>query len=82
VLDSVELHDDPQLKEWGYFWKMNHHEVGERILPGMPVKMRNVPELNYSYPPDVGQHNREIFRDLLGLSESEITSLMDQKVIY
>jgi CoA:oxalate CoA-transferase len=48
----------------------------------MPVKMRNVPELNYSYPPDVGQHNREIFRDLLGLSESEITSLIDQKVIY
>jgi benzylsuccinate CoA-transferase BbsF subunit len=82
VLDSVELHDDPQLKEWGYFWKMNHHEVGGRILPGMPIRMRNVPEFNYSYPPDVGQHNREIFGGVLGLSDAEINLLMGQKVIY
>ena len=61
---------------------MNHHEVGERILPGMPVNMSNVPGLNYSYPPDLGEHNREIFGGLLGLSDAEITSLMEQKVIY
>jgi crotonobetainyl-CoA:carnitine CoA-transferase CaiB-like acyl-CoA transferase len=62
--------------------KMAHHEVGERIIPGMPVKMSNVPELNYSMPPDVGQHNREIFGGLLGLSDAEIQTLMEQKVIY
>jgi crotonobetainyl-CoA:carnitine CoA-transferase CaiB-like acyl-CoA transferase len=82
VLDSVELHEDKHLWEWGYWWRMNHHEVGERILPGMPVKMRNVPELNYSYPPDLGQHNREVFGGLLGLSDAEIKILMDEKVIY
>jgi len=31
VLDSVEIHEDRHLWEWGYWWKMNHHEVGERI---------------------------------------------------
>jgi benzylsuccinate CoA-transferase BbsF subunit len=82
VLDSVELHEDRHLWEWGYWWKMNHHEVGERILPGMPVKMSNVPELNYSYPPDLGQHNREVFGGLLGLSDAEIKMLIDEKVIY
>jgi len=61
---------------------MNHQEVGERILPGMPVKMSNVPEPNYSYPPDLGQHNREIFGGLLGLSEAEIQLLIDEKVIH
>jgi benzylsuccinate CoA-transferase BbsF subunit len=82
VLDSVELHEDSHLWEWGYWRKMDHHEVGERIIPGMPVKMSNVPELNYSMPPDVGQHNREIFGELLGLSDAEIQTLMEQKVIY
>ncbi|MGO9607267.1 MAG: CaiB/BaiF CoA transferase family protein [Candidatus Binataceae bacterium] len=82
VLDSVELAEDQHLWEWGYWWKMNHHEVGERIIPGMPVKMSNVPEMNYSYPPDVGQHNREVFGGLLGLSNAEINTLIEQKVIY
>ena len=82
VLDSVELHEDRHLWEWGYWMKMDHHEVGERIIPGMPVKMSNVPRLNYAMPPDVGQHNREIFGGLLGLSDAEIQTLMEQKVIY
>jgi benzylsuccinate CoA-transferase BbsF subunit len=82
VLDSVELHEDRHLWEWGYWWKLNHREVGERILPGMPVKMSNVPELNYSYPPDLGEHNREVFGGLLGLSDAEIRALMADKVIY
>jgi benzylsuccinate CoA-transferase BbsF subunit len=82
VLDSVEIHDDPHLWEWGFFRKINHREVGERILPNMPVRMSNVPELNYSMPPDLGQHNREIFGGLLGLSDVEIANLMEQKVIY
>jgi crotonobetainyl-CoA:carnitine CoA-transferase CaiB-like acyl-CoA transferase len=82
VLDSVEIHDDPHLWEWGFFRKINHREVGERILPNMPVRMSNVAELNYSMPPDLGEHNREIFGGLLGLSDVEIANLMEQKVIY
>ena len=45
-------------------------------------RMSNVPELNYSYPPDLGQHNRDIFGGLLGLSDAEINMLMEEKVIY
>jgi len=82
VLDSVEIFDDRQLWEWGYWWKMNHHEVGERIMPGIPVKLSSSPQLNYSHPPDVGQHNHEIFGGLLGLSDAEIKILQEKKVIY
>jgi crotonobetainyl-CoA:carnitine CoA-transferase CaiB-like acyl-CoA transferase len=48
----------------------------------MPVKLSNVPKLNYSYPPDLGEHNREVFKGLLGLSDGEIASLIEEKVIY
>ncbi|HVN29481.1 MAG TPA: CoA transferase [Candidatus Binataceae bacterium] len=82
VLDSVEIHEDPHLWEWGFLRKINHHEVGERILPNMPVHMSNVPELHFSMPPDLGEHNRDIFGGLLGLSDAEINLLMEQKVIY
>ena len=82
VLDSVELHKDPHLWEWGYWWEMEHHEVGKRIVPGMPVKMSDVPALNKSLPPDLGQHNREVFGGLLGLSDAEINLLIEEKVIY
>jgi crotonobetainyl-CoA:carnitine CoA-transferase CaiB-like acyl-CoA transferase len=82
VLDSVELHEDRHLWEWGYWWKLDHHEVGARTLPGMPVKMSNVPELNYSPPPDLGEHNREVFGGLLGLSDAEINLLIEEKVIW
>jgi benzylsuccinate CoA-transferase BbsF subunit len=82
VMDSMELHQDPHLWEWGFFRNINHHEVGERILPNMPVHMSNVPELNYSMPPDLGQHNREVFGGLLGLTDAAIQALIDQKIIY
>jgi crotonobetainyl-CoA:carnitine CoA-transferase CaiB-like acyl-CoA transferase len=46
------------------------------------VKLSNAPNLNYSYPPDLGQHNREVFGGLLGLSDAEIKLLIEEKVIY
>jgi crotonobetainyl-CoA:carnitine CoA-transferase CaiB-like acyl-CoA transferase len=61
---------------------MDHHEAGKRIVPGMPVKMSEVPALNQSLPPGLGQHNREVFGGLLGLSDAEINLLIEEKVIY
>ncbi len=52
------------------------------VLDSVPVKMSKVPQFNYSPPPDLGQHNREVFGGLLGLSEAEISRLMEEKVIY
>jgi len=82
VLDSVEIHADPHLKEWGYWWELNHHEAGKRIQPGIPVRMSNVQKFNYGSPPDLGQHNNEVFGGILGLSEEEIRALTNDKVIY
>jgi crotonobetainyl-CoA:carnitine CoA-transferase CaiB-like acyl-CoA transferase len=82
VFDSVEVHQDPHLLKWGYWWELDHPEAGKRVLPGLPVKFSAVPDFNYSTPPDLGQHNKEIFGGLLGLSDETIARLMDEKVIY
>jgi crotonobetainyl-CoA:carnitine CoA-transferase CaiB-like acyl-CoA transferase len=41
-----------------------------------------VPRYNYNSPPDLGQHNFEVFNGILGLSKEEIAALMESKVIY
>jgi benzylsuccinate CoA-transferase BbsF subunit len=82
VLDSVEIHQDRHLWEWGYWWELDHHSAGKRVLPGIPVRFGNVPKLNYSSPPDLGQHNFEVFNGILGLSKEEIAALIESKVIY
>jgi crotonobetainyl-CoA:carnitine CoA-transferase CaiB-like acyl-CoA transferase len=61
---------------------MDHHEVGKRIAPGMPVKIERRARPHQSLPPDLGQHNREVFGGLLGLSDAEINLLIEEKVIY
>jgi crotonobetainyl-CoA:carnitine CoA-transferase CaiB-like acyl-CoA transferase len=44
--------------------------------------LTDVPALNQSLPPDLGQRNREVFGGLLGLSDAEINLLIEEKVIY
>jgi benzylsuccinate CoA-transferase BbsF subunit len=82
VLDSVEIHQDRHLWEWGYWWELDHQTAGKRVMPGIPAKLGNVPRFNYSPPPDLGQHNFEVFNSILGLSKEEIAALMESKVIY
>jgi hypothetical protein len=38
--------------------------------------------MNVSYLAGHEQHNLEVFTELLGLTDSEITELMEKKVIY
>jgi crotonobetainyl-CoA:carnitine CoA-transferase CaiB-like acyl-CoA transferase len=82
VLDSVEIHQDRHLWEWGYWWELDHHTAGKRVMPGIPARLSNVPRFNYNPPPDLGQHNFEVFNGILGLSKEEIAALMESKVIY
>ena len=82
VLDSVEIHQDRHLWEWGYWWELDHHTAGKRVLPGIPARFSNVSRFNHSPLPDLGQHNFEVFNGILRLSKEEIASLMESKVIY
>jgi benzylsuccinate CoA-transferase BbsF subunit len=82
VLDSVEIHQDRHLWEWGYWWQLDHPTSGRRVIPGIPAKLSEVPQLNYNPPPDLGQHNFEVFNGILGLTKEEIAALMETRVIY
>jgi formyl-CoA transferase len=80
VFDIMELRDDPFLRERGMFVTVDHPVRGEFTMPGWPVKMSDshVPVVT---SPLLGQHNEEVFGELLGLAPDQVAELREEKVI-
>ena len=70
--DRVE--HDPQLEHRGMFTQMEHPVLGRRKFQNAPFKLSESPALNHLPAPMIGQHNREVFEGLLGLSHEELTA--------
>jgi crotonobetainyl-CoA:carnitine CoA-transferase CaiB-like acyl-CoA transferase len=55
---------------------VEHPELGEDLqYPGRPYRLSESPWAIRSRPPLVGEHNREIFGNELGVTEDEWNSL-------
>ena len=80
VFDIMELRDDPFLRQRGMFVTVDHPVRGEFTMPGWPVKMSDshVPVVT---SPLLGQHNEEVFGELLGLAPDQVAGLREEKVI-
>ncbi len=72
---------DPHLNARKQFIEIVHPEVGPKMAPALPVKMSGVPNPRYESSPLIGEYNQYVFGELLGLSDSEIGQLIEEKVI-
>jgi crotonobetainyl-CoA:carnitine CoA-transferase CaiB-like acyl-CoA transferase len=71
--DSVE--NDPQLKAREVYQDMEHATLGVWPLQNAPFKMSETPAYNDPGPASlIGQHNKEIFEGLLGISHEELVN--------
>jgi len=74
VQTAAEVYRCPHLAARSMFDEFEF--VGKHFRqPSNPAKMTNVPHAPGAAPPRLGQHNREIFVDRLGLSEEELNGL-------
>jgi formyl-CoA transferase len=80
VLDSVELLNDPHMCERGMVVTVDHPVRGRFTMPGCPVKLEDSP-VEVKTAPLHGQHNAEIYRDMLGLSGTDLEELKQQGVV-
>ena len=72
--------NDPAFANSGMLVKLNHAEVGERVVPGIPVKFSAI-EPDYRGAPAIGQHTDEVMTGLLGYSAEEVARLKTANVL-
>ncbi|MCP4749294.1 MAG: CoA transferase [Proteobacteria bacterium] len=81
VWNAPELISDPQLADRGFFWEIDHSEVGPKKYCGLPIKMSGVPEWPKRPAPCLGEHNAQVLKSVLGFSDEEIQKLEQEGVI-
>lgn len=74
------MEHDPQLRHRHHFWELDHPEIGKYraqapafTLSKSPYEMRRAPLL--------GEHNEYALKELLGMSDEEITELVTEGVV-
>ena len=76
VADVSDIARDEQLKAREYFVEVEHDTLGRKLtMPGPFAKLSVTPIGTASRAPKIGEHNREIYGGLLGLSADRIKTL-------
>lgn len=72
---------NPQVEARGFFERPAHPVVGALPIPGQPFRYEGVSSWIRSPAPTLGQHNREILGELLGLSGDALDALERDGII-
>jgi len=73
VQRSSDLQRDPQLAHRRFFRDLEHQEMGTIPYPGHQFRISGYDSGPRSAAPVLGQHNDEVLRDVLGMTDEEIT---------
>lgn len=75
VANEADLFADPHLGARRYFEPLTQEDTGTHLYPGLLWKAAHTPNRLRLPPVRLGEHNRWVYRDLLGYSEEEYRSL-------
>jgi crotonobetainyl-CoA:carnitine CoA-transferase CaiB-like acyl-CoA transferase len=82
VNSPKDVVENQQLNARGWFQTVEHPELGIAIkYPGPPYRLYETPWRIWRRPPRLGEHNRQIYQDQLGLSPQEMSLLAAAGVI-
>ncbi|MDX1384694.1 MAG: CoA transferase [Thermoanaerobaculia bacterium] len=81
VRDLAEVLVDPHMHERGMLQWVEHPTLGRVVLPSSPIRVHGAATPPLRPSPAIGEHNREVYGDWLGLSEERIADLEADGVI-
>lgn len=81
VRDLDEVFSAPEVLQRGLVQKLPHPSIGEVSLLASPLRLTATPPEYRAPPPLLGQHTREILRDVLGIADDEINSLIEAGIV-
>jgi crotonobetainyl-CoA:carnitine CoA-transferase CaiB-like acyl-CoA transferase len=76
-----EVISNPQIQARRMVVELDHPNIGEIPLLGVPIKLSETPGQIRTPAPQVGEHNKQIYGKLLGLSSEQLSQLREQGVI-
>jgi benzylsuccinate CoA-transferase BbsF subunit len=84
VVQDVEdqFKRDKQYAATGYLVNLTEPEAGDVVTENVPLRLSETPGKVRGVAPLMGEHTHEIAKNLLGLSDTEIKKLDEEKVLY
>ncbi len=76
-----EMADDPQVEAIGVVQTIEHPVLGPQRVAGSPLTMSGTPTAVQGASPRLGEHSVEVLRDLAGVAEEELQSLIAAGVV-
>lgn len=81
VASTDEVNHDPHLAARGMTAWVDDPVYGKVAIPGLAFKLSKSPGEIKSSAPRLGQHNQEIYQELLGLTQKDLEALKKEGVI-
>jgi crotonobetainyl-CoA:carnitine CoA-transferase CaiB-like acyl-CoA transferase len=81
VHDALEALADPQLEARGFFEELETPTAGTHRYPGLMFRMAQTPNALRTPPVRLGEHNEQIYLDLLGYEREQYDALVDAGLV-
>jgi crotonobetainyl-CoA:carnitine CoA-transferase CaiB-like acyl-CoA transferase len=81
VQSAEDLSRDPQLMARDFFVHLEHPVLGPTVLDGSPIILKESQRAHWKAAPLLGEGNRYVFLELLGLTEDELSSHIEKGIV-
>jgi benzylsuccinate CoA-transferase BbsF subunit len=81
VQNAEDLARDPQLKARDFFIQLEHPVLGRTTSDRSPIRMSESSTESWKAAPQLGEDNRYVYMELLGMEEQEFSSYTEKGII-
>ncbi len=81
VEDANDLANDPHLKARNFFIPVKHPVLGKVMADNTPIRLSRTPARLRRAAPLLGQDDHYVYRDLLGITEQELSQYIEEGII-